>query len=206
MAKKLSLKLLIDRKSQRVLFAEAEKEFVDFLLTLLSLPVASVVRLLKEHSMVGCIGNVYESIENLSDTYIQPGQSKNILLNPISPSLPSGQTHPLLLQDDSAGTSSMKFYSCQSHAYVSDILGVACPSCKNGMKSERTYVANNALSSSSSEQAGGFVKGVVTYTVMDDLAVKPMSTISSITVLNKFNVQEVGHLEESVVEVGMKEV
>ncbi|XXG75090.1 hypothetical protein AAC387_Pa07g3671 [Persea americana] len=40
---------------------------------------------------------------------------------------------------------------------------------------------------------------------MDDLVVKPMSTISSITVLNKFNVQDVGHLEESVVEVGMKE-
>ncbi|XXG75088.1 hypothetical protein AAC387_Pa07g3669 [Persea americana] len=47
--------------------------------------------------------------------------------------------------------------------------------------------------------------GVVTYTVMDDLVVKPMSTISGITLLNKFNVKDVGDLEESVVEVGMSE-
>ena len=53
---------------------------------------------------------------------------------------------------------------------------------------------------------GGFVKGVVTYTVMDDLVVKPMSKISSITLPNKFNVKDVGDLEESVVEVGMSEV
>ncbi|CAN1131036.1 hypothetical protein LINPERPRIM_LOCUS13546 [Linum perenne] len=52
---------------------------------------------------------------------------------------------------------------------------------------------------------GGFVKGVVTYMVMDNLEVKPMSTISSITLLNKFNIQQVGALEEKVVELGMDE-
>lgn len=112
MGKKLSLKLLIDRKLQRVLFAEAEKDFVDFLLTLLALPVASVVRLLRNHPMVGSIGNVYESFENLRDAYIQPGQSKNALLNPISSSLPCGQNHHLLLQDGCANGKSMKFYVC----------------------------------------------------------------------------------------------
>jgi len=47
------------------------------------------------------------------------------------------------------------------------------------------------------------VKGVVTYMVMDDLVVTPMSTISSITMLNKFNVKDVGALEERVVQMGM---
>ena len=42
--------------------------------------------------------------------------------------------------------------------------------------------------------------------VMDDLEVKPMSTISSITLLNKFNVKHIGALEEQVVELGMDEV
>nr|GEX24992.1 pre-rRNA-processing protein TSR2-like [Tanacetum cinerariifolium] len=54
-------------------------------------------------------------------------------------------------------------------------------------------------------EGGGFVKGVVTYMVMDDLVVKPMSTISSITMLNKFNVKEVGALEEKMVSLEMKE-
>ncbi|KAG9156539.1 hypothetical protein Leryth_006530 [Lithospermum erythrorhizon] len=42
--------------------------------------------------------------------------------------------------------------------------------------------------------------------VMDDLVVSPMSTISSITMLNKFHVKEVESLEEKVVTFGMNEV
>ena len=41
---------------------------------------------------------------------------------------------------------------------------------------------------------------------MDDLEVKPMSTISSITLHNKFNVKNIGALEEKVVKLGMDEV
>lgn len=47
----------------------------------------------------------------------------------------------------------------------------------------------------------GFVKDVVTDMVTDDLVVKPMSTISSIALLNKFNVKDV-----SAVNFGMEEV
>ncbi|KAL0418246.1 UNVERIFIED_CONTAM: hypothetical protein Sradi_1238100 [Sesamum radiatum] len=56
-----------------------------------------------------------------------------------------------------------------------------------------------------SQDGGGFVKGVVTYMVMDNLEVNPVSTISSITLLNKFNVKEVGLLQEKVVNLGMDE-
>ncbi|PQQ18462.1 uncharacterized protein Pyn_37646 [Prunus yedoensis var. nudiflora] len=41
--------------------------------------------------------------------------------------------------------------------------------------------------------------------VMDDLEVKPMSTFSSIAMLNKFNVKEIGALEEKAVNLGMEE-
>ena len=47
---------------------------------------------------------------------------------------------------------------------------------------------------------------VVTYMVMDDLVVKPMSTISCVTLLNRFNVKDVGVLEEKVVDLGIDEV
>ncbi|KAF7814877.1 DUF674 family protein [Senna tora] len=49
-------------------------------------------------------------------------------------------------------------------------------------------------------KSGGYEKGgVVTYMVMDDLVVQPTSFISSITLVNKFNVKEVGALHEKVV-------
>ncbi|GLT88978.1 hypothetical protein SLE2022_069830 [Rubroshorea leprosula] len=51
----------------------------------------------------------------------------------------------------------------------------------------------------------GFVKGVVTYSVMDNLEVKPMSTISCISMLNKFNIKEVSSLEGRDVDVGMEQ-
>ncbi|CAN1131027.1 hypothetical protein LINPERHAP2_LOCUS6164 [Linum perenne] len=139
---KVTLKLLIDNKKNKVLFAEAGKEFVDFLFTLLSFPLGTVIKLLSKNKMVGCLGNLYQSIEDMSDTFIESNSNKDTVLNPKAP-------------------------FCMT--------------------------------------TGGFVKGVVTYMVMDDLEVKPMSTISSLTLLSKFNIQQVGALEERVIELGMDE-
>jgi hypothetical protein len=42
--------------------------------------------------------------------------------------------------------------------------------------------------------------------VMDNLEVKPMSAISSITLLTKFNVRDLGAVEEKVVYFGVDEL
>ncbi|KAL6181236.1 hypothetical protein ACLB2K_047891 [Fragaria x ananassa] len=49
----VSMLLTIDTKRNRVLYAETSKEAVDFLFTLLSLPVATVISLLSGDGMVG---------------------------------------------------------------------------------------------------------------------------------------------------------
>ncbi|KAE8670701.1 Detected protein of unknown function [Hibiscus syriacus] len=149
----VSLKLLIDSKGQRVLYAEAGKDFVDFLFNILLMPVGTVTRLLTKQGMIGCLGNLYQSVENLGDAYIQPTKNRDTLLKP---------------------------------TYSSNL-------------------ATNVSTASSAANEGGYVKGVVTYTILDDLTVTPMSTISSITMLNKFNVKQVDALEEKVVNVGMNE-
>ena len=71
--------------------------------------------------------------------------------------------------------------------------------CQNAMKRELYLVHPPSTQR-------GYVKEVVTYMVMDDLEVKPMSTTSTFTLLNKFNVKEMGVLEEKVVVLGMDEV
>ncbi|KAL8247653.1 hypothetical protein R6Q59_008869 [Mikania micrantha] len=199
---KVSLKLLIDVKSKKVLFAEASKEFVDFLFHILSLPVGTVIKLLRKNSMVGSLGNLYDSIENLSSTYMQPNQSKDVILNP---KIANYGAHVPLLSLNADDSMNRKFYKCgSSHVYVADDPTALCPQCKYQMSTELTYVAGESAAKEAAE-GGGFVKGVVTYMVMDDLVVKPMSTISSIAMLNKFNVKEVGGLEEKVVSLEMKE-
>jgi hypothetical protein len=66
---KVSLKLVVDKRKQRLIFAEADKEFVDFLFSIFNLPVGTVTRLLKEEGMVGCLPSLYNSIENMSDAF-----------------------------------------------------------------------------------------------------------------------------------------
>ncbi|XP_049409836.1 uncharacterized protein LOC125873036 [Solanum stenotomum] len=202
---KLSMKLLIDTKAKKVLFAEAEKNCVDFLFLILSLPVATVIKLLKKKGMnYGCLPKLYDSVENLNDTYIQ---SKDILLKPKS-SVIGISCIPLLSIDDVPATTQKTFYACSntySHSSVSDDPRANCTSCQCPMSRRLSYVAP-PVASGAVASTSGFVKDVVTYMVMDDLVIKPMSTISSITLLNKFNVKDVGVLQEEVVNFGMEEV
>ncbi|KAH6791826.1 hypothetical protein C2S52_002303 [Perilla frutescens var. hirtella] len=151
--------------------------------------------------MVGSLPNLYKSLENLNDTYILPDQNKDTFLKPAAPV--SSSSVPLLALTDAQ--TGKKFYRCPGHCFghVSDDPRAACPSCSRKMTLNVAYVAPPAVQVAAED--GGLVKGVVTYMVMDDLVVKPMSTISSIALLNKFNVKEVGALEEKVVTLGMNE-
>jgi hypothetical protein len=203
-ATKVTLKLLIEKKSRRVLFAEADKEFVDFIFSIFTLPVGIVTRLLQKKKMAGCLRSLYNSLDNLSDIYIQPDQDKGFLLNPKVANI-SGDKVPLLLP--SIELSPMKFYRCGSHtSYVATDRRAICPSCESSMTTEVSYVDPPSDIKASSSREGGYVKGAITYMVMDDLDVKPMSAISSISLLTKFNVTNFGAVEEKVVDFGMDEV
>lgn len=200
---KMSMKLLVDTKANKVLFAEAGKEFVDFLFTLLSLPVATIIRLLNKNSMVGSLGSLYDSLESLSEAYMQPNKSKDPLLKPILQV--SAADFPLLLTENLS--MAKKVYMCGSyHRFIADDPRAICPQCKYTLSTEVPYVGPPPARSKLYQRDGGYVKGIVTYMVNDDLAVKPMSTISGIALLRNYNVKEVGVLEEKVVEVTLSEV
>ncbi|CAA0840182.1 Unknown protein [Striga hermonthica] len=197
----VTLKLLIDTKGKRVLFAEAGKDFIDFLFCIVSLPVGTILNLLKHHQTAGSLSGLYQSIENLNESYIQPKQSKEALLKPTSGFVP---LLPLESKPSPAG-GGRKFYRCTCNlTYVADDPLASCPHCGRKMETGLSYVAGPPRKQEGPGE-GGFVKEVVTYMVMDDLVVMPMSTISSITLLNKFNVKEVGCLEEKVVDFGIDE-
>ncbi|WRX12799.1 Protein of unknown function DUF674 - like 4 [Theobroma cacao] len=193
---KLSLKLLIDKRANKVLFAEAGKEFVDFLSYVLSLPVGTFIRLLKSQNMVACMDNVYQSLENLNEAYVQPNQHKNFLLKPDMPYVVTSV--PPLLPDTSQDPAQRKFYTCaNNHRYVIYILNAICPPCKSSMPSEVTFVGRNSDMAGSTTE-GGIEKGLATYMVMDDLTITPMSMISGVAMLNKCNVKDFSALEEKM--------
>ncbi|TMW86144.1 hypothetical protein EJD97_021891 [Solanum chilense] len=199
-------------KLKKVLFAEAEKDCVDFLFHILSLPVSTVIRLLKTKGLnYGCLPNLYDSVENLSETYIQSNQDKNILLKPKSPvgifSVPFLALNDVPAQKISYGCSR---YACGSTRYsiyyVTDVRNSECPNCQYPMSRKLTYLAPQRVNEPVGTTGTGFVKEAVKYMVMDDLVVKPISVVSSITALNSyFNVKDVSSLQEKVVNLGMEE-
>jgi len=212
----LSMNLLINRKAQRLLFAEASKDVVDFLFSLLVLPVGAAVKLLGKEGVAGCVGSLYGSVEGLDYTYIQPGAAKDALLRP--PVLCSLDSSSLLRlpppppsaagRHPATAARSLMLYRCTSifnsscRTYITDAYGKECPTCGNHMTAAAQY-----LPPAGGQMAvTGFVRGVVTYTVMDNLTVMPMSAISSFTLLNAFAVTDLAALQEKTVQLGYNEV
>ncbi|KAJ4809927.1 hypothetical protein LUZ62_022493 [Rhynchospora pubera] len=196
---KLALKLLIDKSSNKVLFGEGGKDVVDFIFSLLSLPLGVVTKLLTEDSMVGSIGKVYQSLGKLNGTYILSNEKISSLLNPQLASTSNPNTNFLLPPATNEDSTGRRFYMCSSTS-------ARCYTAKN----KEAQFVNPPKSVGSVVEGGsegkGYVKGVVTYSVMDDLTVVPMSTISSIAFLNKFHIKDLGSLEEKMVGVGFDEV
>lgn len=204
---KISLKLLVDRNANRVVFGEAGKDFVDFLFYFLTLPVGTVVKLLSKDKMVGSLGNIYESIETMHAKYMQPDLNKDHVLNPKVHSSIEGDT-PLLLgnQRKYDQLNDAKYlYRCSSGcAYASD-KQVKCTNCGRSINSQMTYVKTQENEADKIGK-GGYVKDLVTYMVMDNLVVKPMSNISCITLLSTCGVKDLGALETMEVYIGKNEV
>ncbi|WJX21669.1 hypothetical protein P8452_11068 [Trifolium repens] len=200
---KVSLKLLVDTKNEKVLFAEASKSAIDFLFNLLSLPIGTVVKLLSSNGMVGSLGNLYQSVENLNQNYMLPNQTKDVLLNPRTQSF-STEISGFLTQNNDNDIDETKLYMCPSKCNFEVMDNKTCPGngvCGKYMSNEVHYIGNRA-----SNIKNGFVKDDVTFLVMDDLLIQPMSTVSStITLLNNLNIKEIGTFQEKVVEMGMDE-
>ncbi|XP_062155318.1 uncharacterized protein LOC133863392 [Alnus glutinosa] len=209
-ATKVSLKLFIDKKRQRVLYAEADKDFVDFLFSIFTLPLGVVTRLLKEGGgMVGSWQSLYQSIENLSVTHINRDKSKFFLLEP-KVFMPGAKV-PLLLPN--IGSTFLQLYSCTQHSsnvkfcsFVAIDDSAICPTCLCKMDQNVKVFDPLCEFMEFCTSAGGYVKWKATYMVMDDLEVKVLSTSSFFTLLKEFDVEGIGAIEEKVVDLGMDEL
>nr|TKS17707.1 hypothetical protein D5086_0000010780 [Populus alba] len=175
---KMSLKLLIDTNRNQVVFAEAGKDFVDFLLHLLSLP---------------------------------PKQNKDSLLCPVIVTKVTNSN--FMLPHSNNKPENQKLYYCSKHpGYVSDVFNSLCSHCVSpGYPRYRNQevkfigTSDSTTSSAKPNGEGGYVKGLITYMVTDDLSVSPMSMVSGVGLLSKFNIKDFGVLEEKVLGFGIDE-
>ncbi|KAH9703217.1 hypothetical protein KPL70_011042 [Citrus sinensis] len=174
---KVKLKLMIDKPANKVVFAEAEKDFVDILFNLLYMPFGSVIRLLRNAGMVGCTGNLYQSLENLSEN-----------LSSCSPKLVETREEKALRLQRLSSYCDRSNKDLVSRRFDSDPV---------------RYELRQVMVSESED---GIVKNSVTYTVTDDLSVTPGSMILGIGLLQGKLKDVIGALEQRVVDIGPDEV
>ncbi|KAL4575333.1 hypothetical protein LXL04_022175 [Taraxacum kok-saghyz] len=85
--KQVQLKVYYDQKKKKVMFAEAEEDFVDILLSFFVLPLGTITKFSRKHAdlndiKLGSLTSLYESVVNLNENYFSQFRHKDLLVNP----------------------------------------------------------------------------------------------------------------------------
>ncbi|XVF19942.1 hypothetical protein REPUB_Repub11eG0155000 [Reevesia pubescens] len=81
----ITLKALVDKTNNRVIFAESNDDFVDILFSFFTLPMGTIIKLTCNQSpraSVGCMNNLYESVRKLELRRLQTETCRIMLLCP----------------------------------------------------------------------------------------------------------------------------
>jgi len=177
---KIDVKVVQSKSQKKVIYAEANGDFVDFIFSFLTMPLGSIVKLVGPNSFAGCVGNLYNSVENLNPV--------SVLLNPgIAPQF-GCPNQPLNIPQVEHPT---YYYGTGTSKRKRD---------------PRSLIALNPRSPNrSKEGVVGFVKREGLYCVGDDLKVKPLSVFSHLSFLKELSLP-LDDLEVKLISIGEVEV
>lgn len=188
----VSLKLLVNTDTNKVLFAEADKDFVDILCSFLTLPLGTIARLLQKESSIGpvtigCLNSLYQSVEKMG------------LLTNYNSSEDYCRTLRINF-DDSQPT---KYFICSKY----EELDYQCTYLSIGSKNNYCFYGHPlshsvSLSSSLKDFCLGFVKFNKSFVISDNLTVLPHSMDHTIFDLsNNFGIKSTSSIKEMTVNV-----
>lgn len=188
----VSLKLLVNTDTNKVLFAEADKDFVDILCSFLTLPLGTIARLLQKESSIGpvtigCLNSLYRSVEKMG------------LLTNYNSSEDYCRTLRINF-DDSQPT---KYFICSKY----EELDYQCTYLSIGSKNNYCFYGHPlshsvSLSSSLKDFCLGFVKFNKSFVISDNLTVLPHSMDHTIFDLsNNFGIKSTSSIKEMTVNV-----
>ncbi|CAA7061800.1 unnamed protein product [Microthlaspi erraticum] len=211
----INLKLLIDEEKNKVVFAEAGKDFVDILFSFSTMPMGTIVRLLEMHQKsksvaIGCFNNIYGSVASLGMKHFSTEASKQMLMYPESLNQEKYQKLKLVI-DDSKAT---KCYMCpmfvrsgQCSKGYSNFNTSRCSCCGNLMSEVIQFQGEGGGGRASGVDGGVFVRsGQTSFIITDDLKVKVNSVGSTLNVLKDLGYAGLDKLVEVILDVNLQEV
>ncbi|XBH58810.1 hypothetical protein VPH35_080183 [Triticum aestivum] len=167
----IKMKLVVDRSSNRVLFADAGSDLVDVLLAFLTLPI-SAVQLAAGASSPGCLTNLCASVRHLGDAKLLKGEAcHGTLLRPTHADefgydrLPCPRCTPFMeTQLIPQGQGHNQQYGCRCWDVMARLV----------------HVYNQAT------QTEVFSKWKERFVISDDLVIKPAATSTVLSFLQRF--------------------
>ncbi|KAM1167335.1 hypothetical protein TB2_028900 [Malus domestica] len=191
--KNISLKLVVSKSKKIVCYAEAQEDFVNLLCSFSTLPLGYILEKMRNVSWKGCLDQLYKSVEDLDEQYLKSNFHKELLVNP---KLAPGYRYenPLL------GIEETSFY------YLNEKLTTdkSCIPDNTSAESVKLNVFYPKSHEDSNKSAQGFLKGPDTFTVTDNLVVRPLSLILEMSVLQELKVPFTD-IEDHIVHMGKRE-
>lgn len=192
----VAVKLFIDKEKRKVLFAESDKDFVDILFSFLRLPLGTIVSLFDKQSQVGCLDELYKSVESLGKDNFQTKPCKAMLLAPLN----AAAVHCNRLKVKVASINPM--YRCKNASCgFSFVPNVICR-CGNIVEYIGEWANKNCYPAvaEGSKEDGVFVIGVAKFILTDDLQVAPASTRVMFSLIEKYGIPEKEDIQENVLQ------
>ncbi|CAL0304451.1 unnamed protein product [Lupinus luteus] len=207
--KQVTLRFLIDKKKNKVLYAQAGKDFVDILLSFLTFPLGTIARVVaKELELknvnVGSLNNLYESVANLDVEYFWTETSKEMLLQPRNYMEDYCQNLKLNIDD----TEKMKFFICQnwecSRKESGSLLSIfKNRNCKCGKLMNREISRKNETMINHE----GFVPDICSFIIFDNLKMVPDNIQNFVSLPMNFGYEDFNSIKiNTVVNVTRKEM
>ncbi|KAF7127522.1 hypothetical protein RHSIM_Rhsim11G0123100 [Rhododendron simsii] len=195
----MSLKILVEKEKNRIVFVEANKDFVDVLFSFLTIPLGTIVRLTREHFLkekIGCLNNLYETLEKFDEDFLS-SEHKGILLHPRC----ATDVYCRDLKVNLVECNESKYYVCRDDCC--DVVSYdQNDSCLCGKALHYELDLLNPV-----PQGGcGFIEPTVRFMITDDFQVLPMSTMAGLSLLGNFGALDGSKIEERLLNIGKDEV
>ncbi|KAL3845130.1 hypothetical protein ACJIZ3_002533 [Penstemon smallii] len=175
-----SMKVLLNKEKNKVLFAEVDGYLADILISFLTLPLGTIMRLLTKQfagraPVIGSLNTLYKGLGNLDTNYFWTEAGKLMLLNPNNPF--EGDLQKLKINIDD--TPPTKYFICQNWNCTWDNLGNVSVNmyhgtgkcvCGHSMNREIRFLSTD---SNQVGAAGAFTSEAASFIITDDLRIVP---------------------------------
>ncbi|KAL3635477.1 hypothetical protein CASFOL_020024 [Castilleja foliolosa] len=206
---KFSLKVMINEQKTEVLFAEIDSDLADVLLSFLTLPLGTIVRIMKKHygdeaPVFGSITTLNDGLSYLDSSHFWTEAGKEMLLNPTSSFIDECRK----LKLDVGENQPIKYFTCENRSCFyprSKSLGIYYDivKCDCGKQLKREISVRNVSNAVDGEV---FTMRTATFLITDDLDIWSNETTSVKDILDNLGIMDIDGAELRNLTFGFNEI